>query len=63
MMALANAATCCWVATRAWRSSAFAVDMLSFMARIFALLAMFIWAMDFVIEPRLSSSLRAAAAP
>ena len=26
----------------------------SFMARIFALLAMFIWVMEFVIDPRLS---------
>ena len=61
-MALASAATCCWVVTRAWRSLVFVVDMLSFMARMFALLVMFIWAMEFVIKPRLSSSLRAAAA-
>ena len=51
------------MATRAWCISAFAVDINSFMARIFAVLAMFIWVMEFVIEPRLSSSLRAAAAP
>ena len=51
------------MATRAWRISAFAVDIDSLMARMFALLAKFIWAMEFVIEPRLSSSLRAAATP
>ena len=62
-MALASAATCCWVATRAWRSLALVVNMDSFIACIFALLAMFIWVMEFMIEPRLSSSLRAAAAP
>ena len=61
-MALAIAATCCWVVTRVWRSSLLAVAMDSFMAQIFALLAMFIWAMEFVIEPRLPSLLRAAAA-
>ena len=63
LMILANAATCCWVATRACRMSVFTVDMDSFMARIFALLVMFIWVMEFAIDPRLSSSLRAAAAP
>ena len=63
LMALASATTCCWVATRSCRSSALAVDMDSFMAGIFALLAMFIWAMEFVIDPRLSPLLRAAAAP
>ena len=62
MMALAIAATCCWVVTRVWRSSLLAVAMDSFMAQIFALLPMFIWAMEFAIEPRLSLSLRAAAA-
>ena len=51
------------MATRAWRISAFAVDIASFMARMFALLAIFIWAIEFVIEPRMSSSLRAAEAP
>ena len=51
------------MATRAWRISSFVVDIVSFMARMLALLAMFIWAMEFVIEPRLSSSLWAAAAP
>ena len=51
------------MATRAWRISAFAADIDSFMVRMFALLAMFIWAMEFVIEPRLSSLLRAAVAP
>ena len=63
LIILANSVTCCWVATRAWRISAFAVDMDSFMAQIFALMAIFIWAMESVIEPRLSSLLRAAAAP
>ena len=63
MIILANTAICCWVATRAWRISAFAVDIDSFMAQIFALLAVFIWAMEFVIKPRMLSSLRAAAAP
>ena len=41
----------------------FAVDLDLFMAQMFALLARFIWSMEFVKEPRLSSSLRAAAAP
>ena len=63
MMALANTATCCWVTTRAWHSLAFTVDMLLFMAHISGLLARFIWAMEFGIEHRLSSLLRAAAAP
>ena len=63
LMALANVATCCWVTKRAWRSLAFTVDMILFMVRIFGLLARFIWAMEFGIEHRLSSLLRAAAAP
>ena len=50
------------MATRALRISSFVVDIVLFMARMLALLAMFIWAMEFVIEPRLLSSLRAAAA-
>ena len=62
-LALASAAFCCWVVTRAWRSLALAIDILSFMAFMFALLAMFIWAMEFVIELRLLSSLRAAVVP
>ena len=49
--------------TRAWRISAFAVDINLFITQLFALLAMFFWAMELVIEPRLSSPLRAVTTP